>query len=146
MKNIVVLTALNDDSINLIKTFKDNPILQGATLHFYHCFEINIYTTDLSPYIYPTEEQYEEIKKSSINILKEIAAEVATSSNKTQFQCEFSQSPKQKAIEYLQSINADCAIVATRGKHGIEGLFSSSFAEHLVKFSPCDIYILKEKN
>lgn len=53
---------------------------------------------------------------------------------------------KEKVIEYLKEVKADLVITATRGKHGIEGLFSSSFTDHLVKHAPCNVLTLRHGN
>lgn len=145
MKNIVICASLNDDSLGLLKQLKGNDLLKDAKLHFVHCFEIQIYTSDFSPYVFPTEETYPEIEKSTVAILKNVAKEVCTETQfkNADFKCFFSHSPKEKVREYLKEEKADLVVVATRGKHGIEGLFSSSFAEHLLKYSPCDIHVLR---
>ena len=57
MRNVVICTNLNDESIDLLKTLKGSSLLENAKLHFIHCFEIQVYTSDFSPYIYPTEDK-----------------------------------------------------------------------------------------
>ncbi|MDD0853394.1 universal stress protein [Halobacteriovorax sp. GB3] len=148
MKNIVICASLNDHSLDLLKLLKGNDLLKDAKLHFVHCFEIQIYTSDFSPYVFPTEEKYPEIETSSKAILGNLAKEICTEEQlkNADFQCFFSHSPKERVREYLKESNADLVVVATRGKHGIEGLFSSSFAEHLLKYSPCDIHIMRPKD
>ncbi len=145
MKNIVVFTSLNDECLPLLKNIKNKEIFVGASVHFYHCFEVNVYTTDLSPYIFPVEEQYPEIEASSLKILENTAKELLTDEDfkHAKFTCEFSQNVKQKSVDFLKGLKPDCAVLATRGKHGIEGFFTSSFVEHLIKFSPCDLYVAR---
>lgn len=147
MKNIVLCASLNDESLTLLKELKSSPLLENAKVHLIHCFEVQLYTADFAPYIYPTEDKYPEIAEASKTILKGVEDELKKNPAIKSFETEvfFSQSPKQKVKEYLENINADLVVVATRGKHGIEGLFSSSFAEFLVKFSPCDVHILRPK-
>lgn len=144
MKNVVICASLNDESLKNLESLKGDPILQNARIHLVHCFEIQVYTSDFSPYIYPTEEKYPEIESATLKILENLAAKIVPESEVVK-KCFFSQSPKQKVKEYLEEIDADLCIVATRGKHGIKGLFSSSFAEHLVKYSPCDLHILRPR-
>jgi len=145
MKNVVICAALNDESLDLLKTLKDSPLLQGNKIHIIHCFEIQIYTSDFSPFIYPTEDKYPEIESATLKILDGLASSICTPEQlkNTEKHVYFTQSPKQRVHEYLDEKKADLVIVATRGKHGIAGLFSSSFAEHLVKYSPCDVHILR---
>lgn len=147
MKNVVISVNLNDESLNLLKTLKGSPLLEDSQIHFVHCFEVQVYTSDFTPYIYPTEEKYPEIRKSVLTIIDNLSREICTPAElpKVQSHCFFSQSPKQKMVDYLKEIKADLVVVATRGKHGIAGLFSSSFTEHLTKYSPCDLMVLRHK-
>lgn len=147
MKNIVLCASLNDDSLNLLKDLKDSSLFDGSAVHLIHCFEVQLYTADFAPDIYPTEDKYPEIEDASKVILKGVEDTLKANEKIKSFETRvfFSQSPKQKIKEYLESINADLVVVATRGKHGIDGLFSSSFAEFLVKFSPCDVHILRPR-
>ncbi len=148
MREIVLCATLTDQSLDLIKHLKGSPLLNDARVHIVHCFEIQVYTNEFSPYIYPTEDKYPELTDAAKGILQNVEDELKKSHPNNEYVKEvyFSQSPKQKIKEYLADINADLVVVATRGKHGIEGLFTSSFAEFLVKYSPCDIHILRPKN
>lgn len=148
MKNVVICASLNDESLNSLKSLKNSPLLEGAKVHLVHCFEVHVYTSDFSPYVYPTEDKYPELEEASNKVLAGLANELLPVEKRDQIETHvfFSQSPKQKMREYLEESSADMVVVATRGKHGIEGLFSSSFAEHLVKYSPCDVHILRPKS
>lgn len=145
MKNVVICVSLNDESLDNLAQLKGDQILKDAKVHLVHCFEIQVYTSDFSPYIYPTEEKYPEIEAASLKILDSLQERLGLE-EKVEKKCFFSQSPKQRLKEYLEESKADLCVVATRGKHGIQGLFSSSFAEHLVKYSPCDLHIKRPKN
>ena len=144
MSKVVLCVTLNDDSLDQMKKLKGTPLLAYDEVHLVHCFEVQMYNSDFSPFIYPTEEQYPEIEKAGLEILKSLSENIKASN--PELKVFFSQSPHQKMIEYLQEIKADLAVVATRGKHGIEGLFSSSFADHLIKYSPCDIYVIRPRD
>ena len=147
MRNVVICCSLEDENINLLKSLKGNPLLENAKLHFVHIFEIHVYTSDFSPYIFPSEDKYPEIEKASKDILQSVAKEVCTEEElkNTETECYFAYSPKQKISDYLTEVNADLVVVASKQKHGIEGLFSSSFTEHLVKYSSCNVHLLRPK-
>lgn len=51
--------------------------------------------------------------------------------------------PEEEVIEFLKNVNATLIVVATRGKHGFEGLFHSSFTDYMVKFAPCDVFVVR---
>lgn len=146
MKNVVVCVGLNDESLKSLRTLKKHDLIKNAEkIHFAHCFEIQVYTSEFSPYIFPTEEKFPDIEKSALTILEALAKDILNDKQlaNAQFHCFFSHSPKERMREFLEDTDANLAIVATRGIHGIEGLFSSSFAEHMIKYSPCDTYIVR---
>lgn len=145
MKNIVICADLNENSLDTIKTLQHDIDLKGATLHFVHAFEIRLYNADMVPVIFPTEAQYPDIEKSTLSILSKLAQDVGAKEDQVQLKCFFTHSREQQINSYLKEVKADMVVIATRGKHGIEGLFSSSLADFLCKYSPCDVLVLRTK-
>lgn len=145
MKNIVVCVDLNPSSLETLKTLHHNIILENTHLHFLHVFEIHMYNADIVPVIFPTEVQYPDIEASTLNILDKLAKDVGAAPSQTHLKCYFSHSREEKIIGYLNEVHADLVIVATRGKHGIEGFFSTSLADFLCKYSPCDVLVIRPK-
>lgn len=147
-RQIVVCVSLHDESIDLLKSLKNFDWKESDTVHFVHCFKKELFTNDFTPYTYPSEEDYDEINQSIKEILTNLGKEVIGNFPVKQkiYQSFVSYSPKDRITDYLKESKATLAIVATRGKHGIEGLFSSSFAEHLIRFSPSDLYILRPRD
>ncbi|MFA6236010.1 MAG: universal stress protein [Bacteriovorax sp.] len=148
MKNIVICTDLNQNSIDTLKTLPRNLDLltfKDATVHFVHVFEIHMYNADIVPVIYPTEVQYPEIEQSTLGILNKLAHDIGIKDDHLKVHCFFSHSREEKISSYLKDVNADLTVVATRGKHGIEGFFSSSLADFLCKYSPCDVLVVRPK-
>lgn len=145
MKNIVICTDLNQNSIDTLKTMPKNLGFNDATVHLVHVFEIHLYNADIVPVIYPTEVQYPEIEQSALGILNKLGHDLGLRDDQLKVHCFFSHSREEKISSYLRDCNADLAIVATRGKHGIEGFFSSSLADFLCKYSPCDVLVVRPK-
>ena len=144
MKNVVICVDLNENSLDTLKKFHRHlNDFKHSTLHFIHIFEIHIYNADLVPVIFPTESQYSEIEKSTLLILNKLAHDIGARDDQIQTKCFFSHSREEKIRHYLTEVRADLVVVATRGKHGIEGFFSSSLADFLCKFSPCDVLVLR---
>ncbi len=54
-------------------------------------------------------------------------------------------SPEDEVISTIKSLQSDLLVVSTRGKHGFQGLFQSSFADKMLKFSPCDVYVVRPR-
>jgi len=148
VKNIVLFASLTDDSLSSLKRLKESSFFsQDCTIHLVHCFEIQTYTAEFSAYTYPTTAQYPEFEEGARNVLKVLEKNLSEKFNHLKFQTSilFSTDPKHKLTDYLKENKADLAIIATRGKHGIEGLFSSSFADHLIRYSSCDVHVLRPK-
>lgn len=145
MKNIVICTDLNPQSLATLKTLKHHQILENHKIHFLHIFEIHMYNADLVPIIFPTEAQYPDIEISTLTILDKLSRDIGISSEHTELKCFFSHSREEKIITYLKETKAELVILATRGRHGIEGFFSSSLADFLCKYSPCNIFVLRPK-
>lgn len=144
MKNIVICVDLNENSLETIKKVHNDLDLSDAIVHFLHVFEIHMYNADIVPVIYPTEVQYPDIEKSALAILDKLARDLGISRQENiKNRCFFSHSREEKINSYLDDVHADLAVVATRGKHGIEGFFSSSLADFLCKYSPCDVLVIR---
>jgi nucleotide-binding universal stress UspA family protein len=143
MKNIVVLADLNQESLSTLRRLRTDLDLKHAQMHFVHVFEIRMYNADLVPIVFPSEEQYPEIEQSSLAILRQLSDDLGIKSEHSTQKCFFSHSREEKVRSYLGEVKADLVVVATRGKHGIEGFFSSSLADFLTKYSPCDVLILR---
>ncbi|MDO9182299.1 MAG: universal stress protein [Bacteriovorax sp.] len=145
MKNIVICADLNQNSLDTLKSLKESLDFNDAILHIVHVFEIHMYNADIVPVIFPTEVQYPEIEQSTISILNKLGSDIGASSDKVKTHCFFSHSREEKISDFLKEVNADMVVVATRGKHGVEGFFSSSLADFLSKYSPCDVLVIRPK-
>ena len=143
MKNIVLCVDLNQKCLDTLKTITKSIDLNNCRIHLIHAFEIHFYNIDLLPVIYPTEEQYPEIERSTVGILNQLGADLGLDPRNMTCECFFTHSREEKIKEYLHAVNADMTVVATRGQHGIEGLFSSSLADCLVKYSPCNVFVMR---
>ena len=145
MKNYVLCTTLEEESINTLKKLKNDIELKNAHIHIITVVEKQIYTVDLSAYVYPVESQFVAIEASALNLLNSLAQELGVENNQVTSKCFFEYDREKKVKEYLDEVHADLVVVATRGKHGMAGFFSSSFTDYLCKFSPCDVLVMRPK-
>ncbi|MEA9355775.1 universal stress protein [Bacteriovorax sp. PP10] len=143
MKNYVLCTTLDNECLNTLQKIRHQVDLKHTMVHIVTVVKLNIYQIDLSPYIYPTEIQYANLELKAIEIMKKLGESLNIDSSQIIYQCFFEYNKKETIKTYLEKINADLVVVATRGKYGIPGLFSSSFADFLCKFSPCDILVMR---
>lgn len=145
MKNIVICADLNDASLARLKDLHHDIDLKHAKIHIVHVFEIQYYVAEFTPYVFPSEEQYSSMEKSTLGILEKLGHELGVARENLELKCFFGRSSEEKILDYLNTSKADMAVVATRGKHGIDGLFSSSLTDFLSKYSPCDVLVLRPK-
>lgn len=146
MKNIVICADLNQNSLDTLKNVPRDLDFLNTTVHLVHVFEIHMYNADIVPVIYPTEVQYPDIEKSTLSILDKLGSDLGIPADRVITKCFFSHSREERISSYLKDVKADLVVVATRGKHGIEGFFSSSLADFLCKYSPCDVLVVRPKS
>lgn len=142
---VVVAVNLDQDNLKNVLQLKGKPLLEQSGVTFVHIFKTEVYTLDITPFIYPSKEQYPEIEKSVISILENLGRELLSPEafKLAEFKCFFDISPKEKMIEYLNEVRPDVVVSATRGVHGVKGIFVSSFTDYLCRFSPCPVYVLR---
>lgn len=145
MKSIVICVNLNQQTLDTLKTIPSKIDLQDAQIHLIHVFEIRYASAEFVPVIYPMPDQYPEIENSVLKTLTGLASDLKLPENHVIKKCVFSQSRESFLKEYLTEVKAELVVVATRGKHGIEGLFSSSLTDFFCKYSPCDVLVLRPK-
>ncbi len=143
MKNIVLCVDLREESLNTLKTVSKKIDMTGAKIHLVHAFEIQAGVMEFATFVYPTEEQYPEIEKSVMELLGTLQKDLGLSDDRVEKHCYFAHSKEVAVKDYLDSKKADLVVLATRGKHGLEGFFASSLADYLCKYSPCDVLVLR---
>ena len=144
-KTVVIEVSLDPKTIDQILTLKRSPILENAySIHFVH-----IYNSELKPRYLELSEgktDFEAIEKCVLDKLEEIKNEIIAGLDVIGYSkthCIFDRNVKLKAIQYIKEINADLVVAATRGMHGIEGMFTNSFSNFLVDHAPCDVHIIR---
>lgn len=145
MKNYVLCTTLEEASINTLKSLKNDIELKDAKIHIITVVEKQIYTIELAAYVYPTESQYDAIETAALTLMNSLSQELGIHREQVTCKCFFEYDRKKKVKDYLTEVGADLVVVATRGKHGVEGFFSSSFTDYLCKFSPCDVLVMRPR-
>lgn len=144
MSKVVICVTMNDESQKVLQDkLKGSPFIEGKELLFLHVFKKEIQGYYYPAYLYPNEEQQVEIKQSAEGIMNDLANKIRGNTQNVRTLCLFDYDPKSKVIDTLRDEKPELVITATRGKHGIEGFFSSSFTDHLLKFSPCDVLALR---
>lgn len=143
MKTYVLCASTDEDSINTLKRIRNDIDLKNAMVHIVNVVEIQVYNSELTPFVYPVENQYPAIEEATLNVLRGLSDSLAIDNNRLTVRCFFTHNREEKILEYLKEVNADLVVTATRGKHGFAGFFSSSFTDYLCKFSPCDVLAMR---
>lgn len=110
---------------------------------FVHVFRQDNFGYMTTPIIYPDEEQKIEIQKNLTQAFAKLTEDLNFEQKK--FQIQFSETPKAQMIEYIKHSQPDLVIAFTKEKHGLKDYFASSFTEYLIKHSPVDVLVLRDK-
>ncbi len=145
MKTYVLCTTLEQECIDTLKNIRHDIELKHANIHIVTIYEIQVYNVELTPYVYPTENQYGEIEESANRIMKNLAHSLGVDESRVTVKCFFDHNREDRIKKYLDHVDADLVVTATRGKHGIAGFFTSSFTDYLCKFSPCDVLVMRPR-
>ena len=115
------------------------------SVHFLHIVKKNITPLEFGLIETPDEETFHDMMPALEKFLREESRKIlpADFRGETSFQLTKDFHPEEEVIDILKNRNATLVVVATRGKHGFEGLFHSSFTDYMVKFAPCDVFVVR---
>lgn len=115
------------------------------SVHFLHIVKKNITPLEFGLIETPDEETFHDMVPALEKFLKDESRKILPPDFKgeTSFQLTRDFHPEEEVIDILKERRATLVIVATRGKHGFEGLFHSSFTDYMVKFAPCDVFVVR---
>ncbi|WP_408097185.1 universal stress protein [Peredibacter sp. HCB2-198] len=115
------------------------------SVHFLHVVKKNITPLEFGLIETPDEETYHDMMPALEKFLREESKKILPPGfqGETSFQLTKDFHPEEEVIDILKNRNATLIVVATRGKHGFEGLFHSSFTDYMVKFAPCDVFVVR---
>lgn len=114
-------------------------------VHLIHIVKKNITPLEFGLVEMPDEKAYQEMVPTLQKYLRDEAQKIVPSnfSGEVFFHLGRDFSPEEEMITTLKKLKANLIVVSTRGKHGFSGLFHSSFTDQMVKFSPCDVYVVR---
>jgi nucleotide-binding universal stress UspA family protein len=114
-------------------------------VHFIHVVKKIMSPLEFGLVEVPDEKSYQEMLPSLNRFLRQEAVKIvpASYSGKVFFHLDRGYSPEEEVISLLRKLKLSLLVVSTQGKHGFEGLFHSSFTDKMVKFAPCDIYVVR---
>lgn len=115
------------------------------SIHFVHVVKKNITPLEFGLVESPDDITYQDMVPTLDKFLKDEARRIlpVDFKGKVEFLVTKDFNPEEEIIDILKNVNATLIVVATRGKHGLEGFFHSSFTEYMVKWAPCDVFVVR---
>lgn len=114
-------------------------------VHLIHVVKKNITPLEFGLVEMPDERTYQEMVPTLQRYLKDEAAKIIPAAYQGEVHYHLARdfSPEEEVIATLKNLGCSLVVVSTRGKHGFDGLFHSSFTDQMVKFAPCDVYVVR---
>lgn len=114
-------------------------------VHFVHVVKKNITPLEFGLMEMPDESTFREMVPPISKFMKDEAKKILPPDFKGEVHYHVSShfDPEGELVEAIKRYKVNLMVVATRGKHGFDGLFHSSVTEHLIKFAPCDVYVVR---
>ncbi len=144
----MICVDVTDESVSLYKeSLKDFSWQNVDEVHFIHGFQLVKYTDTFYMVAYPQEPEHAEIENSINEILGGLEKSIFEGKDQPKIinKCLFSTQPREALVSYADENQINEMIIGTKGKHGVSGLFSSSFAEYMVRHAHCPLRILRAK-
>lgn len=115
------------------------------SVHFVHVVKKNITPLEFGLIETPDEGTYQEMIPALEKFMDAESKKILPKdfSGRITLQLTKDFQPEEEMIDILKEQKATLVVVATRGKHGFDGLFHSSFTDYMVKFAPCDVFVVR---
>ncbi len=147
-QKIVVAVPLEENLLDsLHKWGREFDFSEISEMRFIHIVKKNVTPLEFGLMESPDDTTFREMVPTLEKFLKEEAKKIVPSDYKGNISYHVTNNyhPEKEVIELLLDFHADLIVVATRGHHGFESLFHSSFTDHMVKHAPCDVFVIRPK-
>lgn len=146
LQNIVLALPIEDELLKPLHAWgkRFNWSNVGA-IHITHIVKKNITPLEFGLMELPDQNTYREMVPTLNKFLQDEAKKIVPSDYKGEIQFHLASdfNPGEEIIRFIKDVRATLVVVSTRGKHGFEGIFHSSFTEHMIRFAPCDVYVVR---
>ncbi len=144
--NLMVALPLEDDLLTPLYAWGKRFDWSHVTdVHFIHVVKKNITPLEFGLMEMPDENTFKEMAPTLTKFMKDEAHKIIPRDfhGKAHFHLASDFNPAEEITRQIKSLKNNLIVVSTRGKHGFEGLFTSSFTDHMVKFAPCDVFVVR---
>jgi nucleotide-binding universal stress UspA family protein len=148
-QQIVIALPLEESLLNPLHEWgKKFDFSHVDNITFVHVVKKNITPLEFGLIETPDDITYQDMVPTLDNFLHEEAKKIIPPDFRGDVRFEITKDfhPEEEVIDILKRLKATLIVVATRGKHGFEGLFHSSFTDYMVKFAPCDVFVVRPEN
>lgn len=144
-QKIVIAMPTEEEFMPSISRWGHEYVWTKRETYFVNVIKKNISVSEMGVEETPDKATVENLKQHMLDFIKNKARDMmpVLAFEKAHFEVLFAEFPADRLAEYAKEINAGMIVVATRNKRGFSGLFLSSFADRLLKLSPCDVLVLR---
>lgn len=145
-QRIVVALPIEDSMLSPLYDWgKKFDFSHVESVHFIHVVKKNITPLEFGLVESPDDTTYKDMVPTIDKFMRDEARKILPSdfTGKVEFQVTKDFDPQEEIIDILKSLKATLIVVATRGKHGLDGFFHTSFTEYMVKHAPCDVFVVR---
>jgi nucleotide-binding universal stress UspA family protein len=146
LQKIVIAVPLEETSLTPLHEWgKKFDFSHVESVTFVHVVKKNITPLEFGLIETPDDTTYREMVPALSKFLKDESRRIIPADFAGQVQFEITKDfhPEEEVIDILKRLKATLIVVATRGKHGFEGWFHSSFTDYMVKYAPCDVFVVR---
>lgn len=146
IENIIIAVPIEEELLKPLYAWgKRFDWSHVKTAHFIHVVKKNITPLEFGLMELPDDSTYQGMVPTLNKFLQEEAKKIVPPdfTGKVLFHLTAEFNPTEQIISYTKQLKAQLLVVSTRGKHGFQGLFHSSFTDHMVRFAPCDVYVVR---
>jgi nucleotide-binding universal stress UspA family protein len=148
MKKVLVAVEFNDECLDTLRVNLKERSWEGVgEVHFVHGVLEQVYNAEFYSFAYPLSRDFNAIKSSIIDSLTKLEQELLPKDQRVKVikECLIDSRIKESMVDYAEKKKIDQMFIATRNLQGLKKLFSSSFAEYMVRHLACELIILRPK-
>lgn len=145
-QRIVVALPLEEELVRpLYEWGKNFDFSHVESVHFIHVVKKNITPLEFGLIETPDEGTFQDMVPTLEKFVQAEAKKILPEDFKGQVSMQLTKDfdPQEEVIDILKDRLATLIVVATRGKHGLDGLFHSSFTDYMIKYAPCDVFVVR---
>jgi nucleotide-binding universal stress UspA family protein len=114
-------------------------------VHLIHVVKKNVTPLEFGLVEFPDEKSYQSMVPTLEKLMREEMKKIIPKSfaGEVYYHLARGFDPEDNVVGKIKELKTTLLVVATRGKHGLDGLFHSSFTDKMVKYAPCDVYVVR---